>query len=630
MGFVTFIQFRSMIRRFLLNQISLSMVLWLAFLTPAFPKEAVQGEKHALVGTWKLTADWRKKDEEGKYLLIIKPDLTGTINDMTEDGTSELKEVQVNDGSLSFSFFHDGKEAFAIKFKGNVAEKKMKGNFSIFGTNAAVVGTLVTAAEADSIAAQPSIFEGYKAREFTSSAGETLPYRLFIPKDYDPKESYPIVLFYHGGGGAGNDNRAQLEGACVREWILPKLQEKHPCFIVAPQIPSKTKKSPSKEAAMKTMKIRIQVIHEILDRLEEDFSIDKNREYVTGMSFGGECTWLSLIESPNRFAAAVPICAGDKLMDLTAVERGKKFAQFPLWIVHGDADKVISVEVSRELVKALKNAGGNPNYFEYPGVGHNSWDQAYRDPQLTEWLFAQSRRSALHETPTEETLESHPSTNAEVRLASWWFTRHAEKIAEIEKANDPNADKKIELLMVGDSITNNFDKGGPGEPVWEKHFAPLNALNLGFGGDRTNHVLWRLDHLPRLKDPPKAASLMIGTNNICWGSDQPNQAAEGVQVIAKKLHAIYPEMKILVLGVFPRRANLDHPHREQIIELNSYLPDLLKDIPNVTFMDIGPKFLDEQGFLSKEMMPDTTHPSEKAHQIWAQAIVPTLKAIMSK
>ena len=121
----------------------------------------------------------------------------------------------------------------------------------------------------------------------------------------------------------------------------------------------------------------------------------------------------------------------------------------------------------------------------------------------------------------EAGVEHLPRPTAQVRLGSWWFARHAEKIAEIEEANDPKKDKKIELLMVGDSITNNFDKGGPGEPVWEEYFVPLNALNLGFGGDRTNHVLWRLDHLPVLKTAPLAASLMIGTNNICWGSDKP-------------------------------------------------------------------------------------------------------------
>jgi beta-glucosidase len=232
--------------------------------------------------------------------------------------------------------------------------------------------------------------------------------------------------------------------------------------------------------------------------------------------------------------------------------------------------------------------------------------------------------------PAAELAKEHPSTAAQVRLASWWFDRHAEKIAEIEKSNNPKDERKIELLMVGDSITNNFDKKGPGEPVWKKYFTPLNALNLGFGGDRTNHVLWRLEHLPKIKPAPLAASLMIGTNNICWGSDKPKQAAEGIQEITRKLNAMYPKMKILVLGVFPRREQLDHPHRKQIIELNSYLPDLLKDIPNVSFMDIGSEFLDEKGFLSREMMPDTTHPSEKAHEIWAQAITPKLKEMMGK
>ena len=238
--------------------------------------------------------------------------------------------------------------------------------------------------------------------------------------------------------------------------------------------------------------------------------------------------------------------------------------------------------------------------------------------------------SNFHAATAAELAKEHPSTTAQVRLASWWFDRHAEKIAEIERSNNPKDERKIELLMVGDSITNNFDKKGPGEAVWKKHFIPLNALNLGFGGDRTNHVLWRLKHLPMIKPAPLAASLMIGTNNICWGSDKPKQAAEGIQEITRKLNALYPKMKILVLGVFPRREQLDHPHRKQIIELNSYLPDLLKDIPNVSFMDIGSEFLDEKGFLSREMMPDTTHPSEKGHEIWAQAITPKLKEMMGK
>jgi len=142
------------------------------------------------------------------------------------------------------------------------------------------------------------------------------------------------------------------------------------------------------------MKVHTKTIHKILDSLEEEFSIDTSREYVTGLSMGGECTWMSIIERPDRFAAAVPIAAGDKFIGMDAAERGRKFARFPLWIFHGDADDVISVNVSREVVKALRDAGGNPKYTEYPGVGHGSWEKAYRDPKLIEWLFAQSRNPA--------------------------------------------------------------------------------------------------------------------------------------------------------------------------------------------------------------------------------------------
>ncbi|MCP4195271.1 MAG: hypothetical protein GY768_32115, partial [Planctomycetaceae bacterium] len=152
----------------------------------------------------------------------------------------------------------------------------------------------------------------------------------------------------------------------------------------------------------------------------------------------------------------------------------------------------------------------------------------------------------------------HQSVIPAPRIAEWWFARQAEKIGLMSEGD-------IDLLMVGDSITNNFENEKVGLKVWEEYFVPLKAINLGFGGDRTEHVLWRLDHLPVMKVAPKAAVLLIGTNNICWGSDTPRQGAEGVQAVAKKLHELYPETKILVLGVLPRREKPDHGHRKEIV-----------------------------------------------------------------
>jgi lysophospholipase L1-like esterase len=230
------------------------------------------------------------------------------------------------------------------------------------------------------------------------------------------------------------------------------------------------------------------------------------------------------------------------------------------------------------------------------------------------------------DAPTSEgkpKIPVNPAVTPQPRIEDWWFARHAEKMTLMKKGD-------IDLLMVGDSITHNFESKEHGAAVWKKYFEPLKAINLGFGGDRTNHVLWRLDHLPKLKTAPKGAVIMIGTNNICWGSDKPREAAEGVRAVAEKIHSLYPETEILVLGVFPRRHEPTHPHRKQIVELNSYLPELLKDNKKVKFLDIGPKFLDEKGFLPKEMMPDTTHPSEKGHEVWATAIEPELKRMLGK
>ncbi|NIP94827.1 MAG: acetylglucosamine-6-sulfatase, partial [Akkermansiaceae bacterium] len=119
-----------------------------------------------------------------------------------------------------------------------------------------------------------------------------------------------------------------------------------------------------------------------------------------------------------------------------------------------------------------------------------------------------------------------PAVTPQPRLEEWWFARQAGKIGQMSKG-------EIDLLMVGDSITHNFESVGAA--VWKKYFEPYKAINLGFGGDRTNHVLWRLDHLPKLENPPKGAVVLIGTNNICWGSDTPEQAARGVRAVAQKL-----------------------------------------------------------------------------------------------
>ena len=232
----------------------------------------------------------------------------------------------------------------------------------------------------------------YEPRKFVSSENDTINYRLFIPENYDSTKKYPLILFHHGAGGLGNDNVKNLESPLILEWAGKERQMRNPSFILAPQIPI-TKNLIGDNGKPRTgiMKVHIRAIHEIIDDLEEEFSIDTKREYITGLSMGGECTWLSLIERPDRFAAAVPICGGDWIIDMKAKEIGEKFSKLPIWVFHGDEDEIVSVEVSRKFVKALRNAGGNPKYTEYKGVNHDSWTLAYRDNELIDWFFSQSK-----------------------------------------------------------------------------------------------------------------------------------------------------------------------------------------------------------------------------------------------
>ena len=371
----------------------LGMAIALSIVVPLSASEEDSHQKNPFTGTWEVKSDWGKGERRGTHIIDVSPDLTGTVKDLEEGWTSKLRNVKSDGSDLSFAFFWGESDEYEIVFEGTLVENEITGEYSIFGTTAVVVGAPMTAEAVAAAAARKYVADYYEARTFTGSEGDTIPYRLFVPEDYDPKKKYPVILFHHGGGGTGDDNRQNLEGALVKEWILPEAQAANPCLIVVPQIPGKkAKTSESLKAAVGAMKVHIRTIHEILDSLEEEFSIDTSREYVTGLSFGGECTWMSMIERPDRFAAGVPICATGLLVEMDAPDRGREFAQFPLWIFHGDADDVVPVETSRKIVTALRDAGGDPKYTEYPDVNHYSWDLAYRDPELIEWLFAQSRK----------------------------------------------------------------------------------------------------------------------------------------------------------------------------------------------------------------------------------------------
>ena len=223
--------------------------------------------------------------------------------------------------------------------------------------------------------------------------GHTLPYRLHQP-ELKKGQKYPLVIFFHGAGERGNDNRIQF----MRFAPTVAFWEKYPCYVVAPGCPAVPKGGKNAEgvwvdtpfgATASTMKQDptwpLALAMEMIDKVIAENKIDPKRIYVTGLSMGGFATWEILQREGKKFAAAMPVCGG---ADLAYAD---KLNKIPLWVFHGDADKTVPPNRSRDMVAAITKAGGKVKYTEYPGVGHDAWTKTYSNPEVWDWLFAQSK-----------------------------------------------------------------------------------------------------------------------------------------------------------------------------------------------------------------------------------------------
>lgn len=198
-----------------------------------------------------------------------------------------------------------------------------------------------------------------------------------------------------------------------------------------------------------------------------------------------------------------------------------------------------------------------------------------------------------------------------------WMARH-EGFVKQAKAGG------IDVLFMGDSITDRWRSVG--KNVWNKVYAPLHAANFGIGGDRTQHVLWRIENGELDGISPKVIVLMIGTNNS--GSDSADQIAEGVEKIVAVTREKCPKSKILLLAIFPRNRPAQRPEQvEKIHQVNERIAKL-DDGKMITFLDINKAFLGSDGQLHSDIMPDFLHPNEHGYQLWADAMTPTLDKML--
>jgi len=229
----------------------------------------------------------------------------------------------------------------------------------------------------------------FEKKNFEVSAGQVLPYQIMYPKDYKPGKKYPLLVVLHGAGERGDDNEAQMKYG--KNVFLDSLNRfNFPAIVIFPQCP--------KDSYWSSVKINRSTVpttflfdysapinwplQAVID-LVKSIKHDKNRTYIMGLSMGGMGTMEAVSRNPKMFAAASPICGG---ADLSYVAQYVK--RVPLWVHHGDIDMVVPVRHSRELVKAVQDQGVEIRYSEYPGVNHNSWENASKQPELLSWIFS--------------------------------------------------------------------------------------------------------------------------------------------------------------------------------------------------------------------------------------------------
>jgi lysophospholipase L1-like esterase len=270
------------------------------------------------------------------------------------------------------------------------------------------------------------------------------------------------------------------------------------------------------------------------------------------------------------------------------------------------------------MIAALKQAGGNPLYSEYPGVSHDSWTAAYQEPELLPWLFAQKRGSVLGFEKTAQPFAQPPSETfpgqGPVQPGIWFRGLWKDRRSEWAKAvsNDQGA-----VVFFGDSITQGWGSLG-------KDFENLKVANRGISGDTTRGLLSRIEG-DVIALHPKAVSLLIGTNDLSLGAT-PEVVAGNISQIVSALHKADAAMPVVVNKVMPRGPQ-PGKFPEKIQQLNALLVEAFQADPKVTFCDTWSLFEDGNGSCKKEEFPDMLHPNPAGYAKWTSALNPIFEKL---
>ena len=208
--------------------------------------------------------------------------------------------------------------------------------------------------------------------------GKAAKYVVYVPATYDKSKPHPTILFLHGAGETGTDGWKQVAVGIGPAILLNA--DKWNFLVIFPQ------RQPTADPVLRGWITQEKMVLAILDATKREYNVDATRLYCTGLSMGGFGTWALAAKNPKLFAAIAPICGGGDPTTAAALK------DIPTWNFHGDADNVVPIARSQQMIDALKTTGADPKFTIYPGIGHNSWDKAYREEKLYEWFLQYQRK----------------------------------------------------------------------------------------------------------------------------------------------------------------------------------------------------------------------------------------------
>jgi len=237
----------------------------------------------------------------------------------------------------------------------------------------------------------------YEKKEFVFAEGKVLPYRLLYPENYDKNKKYPLLLLLHGAGERGKDNEKQLVHGS-KLFISAESRKNFPAIVIFPQCPEESFWAVTKiDRTTTPFKIDFDYTAEpnwplaaanaLVKKLSNEEGVDKARVYISGLSMGGMGTFESVYRYPDLYAAALPICGGG---DVNHYD--KRVGKVSFWVFHGAVDAVVNPQLSRNMVEKLKSLKAEVKYSEYPGVNHNSWDNAFAEKDYLSWMLQHNKK----------------------------------------------------------------------------------------------------------------------------------------------------------------------------------------------------------------------------------------------